>query len=289
MNKKASLWYTRQNGIIKGPFPVSVIKNNCVLNRLDATEDEISLDKENWQTIENAIKIKHDEKSVQQQKKRLDERNGFDRRFPQNDDAIVYQRRETERRSPETNEEVKQRQFHTLLMSKFRHRKQHIFWPLLLLFIVISSLSILSIIYSKPLPISQINCQTIGGPNVNWSNCLKPRSNLVSQDLRDSQLRNSQLVGSNMMNTNFSRADMAYSDLRFSNLSYSQLNNTLLQGANLKNADLSFSDLSHADLSYADLTNAILIESNLDNTRFDNAIWIDGETCLAGSLGRCIK
>ena len=58
-------------------------------------------------------------------------------------------------------------------------------------------------------------------------------------------------------------------------------------GAGLRNADLSYANLRGADLGYADLRGANLGAADLSGAKLDNAIWIDGNECAAGSVGEC--
>ena len=286
MKKKSTLWFTRQHGIIRGPFPVKVIKNNLLLNRLDANKDEISTDQLNWHLIYSQS-IFNTPNIHKLTKKQLDERDGFDRRNPLSTDEVIPQQREGERRTEEYEHEIKSRQLRTLIMKRFQ-QKQHNFWPLLTLFIFASGLLLFAIKFAIPLPSSTIDCNQPAGINVNWTNCIKPRLSLPNQNLSHAHLRNSQLGGSNFMNTLFTGSDMAYSDLQSTNLSYSQLDNVSLIGANLQNADLSYTNLSGSDLSYTDLTNANLGGSKFDDVRFDHAIWTNGQYCQVESIGRCI-
>jgi len=292
MKHQTTLWYTRRHGgSVHGPFTESVIINHLLLGRLNA-DDEVSTDQIDWQLIYNKSQLQsnHNFLTEEQAKKYLDERDGFDRRYPlELEDEPIAQRRHNTRRTDEDDSEIQSRQVRSLIMRKFRQQKQPIFWPLVITFSILTLIFILTIIYAKPLPSPLGNCDAPATSNVNWTNCLKPQLNLHDKILSNAQLRNSQLVGSNMMNTTLIDADMAYADLRFTNLSYSQLQNSLLLGANLKNADLSYADLSNANLSYADLTGANLGGSKLDNARFGNAIWIDGQICAPHSIGQCIK
>jgi hypothetical protein len=292
MKHQTKLWYTRRHGnSVRGPFAESVITNHLLIGRLNAN-DEVSTDRINWQLIYNKSQLQsnHNFLTKEQAQKYLDERDGFDRRYPLViQDVPIPQRRHNTRRTDEDDSEIQSRQIRSLLMQKIRQRRQDNFWPFVVTFSILTIIFILTIIYAKPLPSPLGNCSAPATSNVNWTNCLKPQLNLQDRILSNAQLRNSQLVGSNMMNTTLNNADMAYADLRFTNLSYSQLQNSLLLGANLKNADLSYADLSNADLSYADLTGANLGGSKLDNARFDNAIWIDGQICAPQSIGQCIK
>jgi uncharacterized protein YjbI with pentapeptide repeats len=290
MKHQTTLWYTRRNSrSVRGPFTKSDIINYLLLGSLNA-DDEVSTDQINWQLIYDKSQLlsKHNFLTEEQAKKYFDERDGFDRRYPvEDEESSIQQRRHNTRRIDENDSDIQRRRIRSLIMQKFRQQKQPIFWPLIITFSIM--IFILTIIYAKPLPSPLQNCDAPAASNVNWANCVKPQLNLHDKILSNAQLRNSQLVGSNMMNTTLSNADMAYADLRYTNLSYSKLQNSLLLGANLKNADLSYADLSNANLSYADLTGANLGGSNIDNTRFDNAIWVDGQRCAAQSIGQCIK
>jgi len=290
MKKNPTLWYTRTDGIVSGPFTASVIRNNLLLGRLDPQKDKASTDQINWHLIYTQDQLSSDfnVEAAMKSKRNLNERNGFDRRHPQETEQVTPQNRVTDRRKYEADHEIERRQFRTLLMQKYRQRKEHVVWPLIAVFLILSTLIILAISYAKPFPSSHANCKLAPATGVDWSNCLKPQMDLRNSMLNNAHLRNSQLVGSNLMNSSLSGSDMAYADLRFSNLSYSQINDVLLLGANLKNADLSYADLSNSDLSYADLSNANLGGSKLDNVRFDHAIWIDGQICSPNSIGQCI-
>lgn len=293
MNRQITLWYTRRHGgTILGPFSESVITNHFLLGRLNA-DDEVSTDQVNWQLIysQSQLKSNHRFLTDKQAQKYLNERDGFDRRYPLDmmEDDPLLQRRYNTRRAEENEDDIQSRQLRSLIMQKFRQQKQAIFWPLVIIFSILTLIFILTIIYAKPFPSPLGSCDTPATSNVNWTNCLKPQLNLQNKILNNAQLRNSQLVGSNMMNVTLTNADLAYADLRFTNLSYSHLQDGQLLGANLKNADLSYADLTNANLSYTDLTGANLGGSKLDNARFDDAIWIDGQICAPQSIGQCIR
>jgi len=290
MNKNPILWYVRSDAVISGPFTASIIRNNLLLGRLNPKKDEISVDQSRWNLIDSEpqLHIDYDIEKAVKSKRNLDERNGFDRRNPVSKEQTTPQSRTGDRRRMETEHDIQRRQFRTLLMHKFRHKKEHVFWPLIGIFSFLAILFVLAFSYAEPFPTTQANCELAPSEGVNWTNCLKPQLELEGAVLNNAQLRNSQLVGSNLMNATLSGADLAYSDLRFTNLSYSQLVNVTLLGANLKNADLSYADLSNSDLSYADLSNANLGGSKLDNVRFDHALWIDGRICGPNSIGKCI-
>jgi uncharacterized protein YjbI with pentapeptide repeats len=292
MKPQTTLWFTREHRTsVRGPFAESVIINNFLLGRLNA-DDEVSIDQINWQVIYSQPQLMPNDNFLSEEliRKRLDERDGFERRYPLEKEIQPFtSSRHNTRRTDENDSNIQRRQLRSLIMQRFRLQKQTMAWPLIITFSVMTIILALTIIYAKPLPLATANCDAPATAGVNWTNCLKPQLNLHNKILSNAQLRNSQLIGANLMNSTLTNADIAYADLRFSNLSYSQLQNSLLLGANLKNANLSNADLSNADLSYADLTGANLGRAKLDNARFDNAIWIDGQICATQSIAGCIK
>jgi len=95
-------------------------------------------------------------------------------------------------------------------------------------------------------------------------------------------LNRTNLAGRDLAGANLSRAHLAGANLRGANL----------RGANLSGAQLGDTVLSDADLRGADLKGANLIGTYLFNVKLtgaslDGAIWTDGTTCKAGSLGKC--
>ncbi|PHS26630.1 MAG: hypothetical protein COA83_02860 [Methylophaga sp.] len=279
------LWYIREpDGTVKGPFSVSIIRNQLSLHRLK-TSDKASEDQINWHPLSHwpEFRVVHSEDTAKQ----LDERDGFDRRNEQQSHKETIQRSEKERRILESDDDIHRRQARTQLMQKFRQRKQSFFWPVFALVSLLILILWLGVFRGESFPTSLSNCDKPASSHVNWENCLKPNINLENKDLSHAQLRNSQLSQSNLMNAKLSGANLSYADLHASNLSYSQIQNANLKGANLQNADLSYADLSNSDLSYADLRHANLGGSKLDNVRFDHAIWIDGRVCKEHSIGQC--
>lgn len=290
MKKKNALWYIKKQNTVKGPFPSAIIINHLTLGRL-TLQDEVSKDKSQWQRI-IALPELHpssdETEKKQKQKRQLDERTGLDRRQNEQQPSAYAQQRGQDRRASESAEVIRRRQFHGLLMQKFKHTQPSLVWPLALIFSTLTLLALLAVFFPKLLPVPLPNCSSPPAQSVNWNNCLKPNIDLSNLDLTAAELRNSQMKNANMMNTTLASADIAYADLRNSNMSYSDLHNATLLGANLKQADLSYANLKSADLAYADLSKANLGSSVLDGARLDHAIWVDGRQCAENSIGRCI-
>jgi len=288
MKKKNTLWYVRQNGEVMGPFPSRVLTDNLILGRL-SMDDQACLDLENWQAISD-ISVLHPEHGINVQTKiTLDERNGFDRRQSLDSDDHNKRPRSKERRAQENPDTIRRRQFHTVLMRKFREQQSPILWPLVAVAFILISVVGTAIFSPTLLPISQVDCHAPADIAVNWNNCFKPNLQLANTTMNNAQLRSARLGNSNLINATLTSADMAYADLSFSALNYSQLQNVNMVGTNLEQADLSHADLSNADLSYANLLNANLEGAILDNVSFDNAIWPNGDICSVQSFGQCIR
>jgi hypothetical protein len=288
MKKKNTLWYVRQEGEVTGPFPSRVLTNNLMLGRL-TMDDQACLDGTNWLAIAD-ITVLHPEQEVDVRTKiTLDERNGFDRRQTIEGESEKKRQRSEDRRAPENPDTIRRRQFHTILMQKFREQQSPILWPLVAVALLLLSVVSTAIFSPTLLPVSQVDCNAPADIAVNWNNCLKPNLQLANTTMNNAQLRSARLTNSNLISATLISADMAYADLSFSALNYSQLQNADLVGANLEQADLSNADLSNADLSYANLLNANLEGAILDNVSFDHAIWPNGDMCSIRSVGQCIR
>jgi uncharacterized protein YjbI with pentapeptide repeats len=132
------------------------------------------------------------------------------------------------------------------------------------------------------------DCAVAPGPSVNLSRC--PLDGLAASglDLTGVLLSNASLAGARLDRAVLERADLRFAQLAAAQLAYARARGALFKGANLRAADLAYADLTGADLGYADLTGAVLGGANLEGARFDQAIWVDGRRCAAGSLGRCL-
>ena len=289
MKHHSHTWYTRQGEQISGPFSTAVVRNKLLQGRL-TVDDEVSEDQHTWHLITLFPELLPEPAHIEAQRTKFsqDERGGFDRRQTGEDESDSPQRRRADRRAQESDAVIKQRQLRTLLMQRYRHRREKMFWPLLITFLLLFCMALLAIVHPTLLPNPKPNCAAPAGPNVNWDNCLKSEIDLHGQDLNRVQMRNSQFSGANLSNASLVDADMAYANLSFADLSYSNLQHAILMGANLKQADLSNTNLSGANLSYADLTSAKLQGADLSGAKLDRAIWVNGLICAPGSVGKCL-
>lgn len=288
MKKKNTRWYVRHRGEITGPFPSRLLTNHLMLGRL-TVNDQACLDSVNWLAIRDITALQPETEVDVRTKITIDERNGFDRRQLKEIENTNNRPRLKCRRAPEKQDTIRRRQFHTVLMRKYRDRHSPILGPLTAVAFLLITVVSTAIFSPTLLPVSQVDCNAPADIAVNWNNCFKPNLQLANTIMNNAQLRSARLTNSNLISATLTGADLAYADLSFSALNYGQLQNVNLVGANLEQADLSNTDLSNADLSYANLLNANLEEAILDNVSFDHAIWPNGDVCNIRSIGQCIR
>ena len=214
-------------------------------------------------------------------RRREDERSGLDRRRPGGNRPAGKERRKPE---PEAI------QRHRLAKTALRQRSGRRDIPVAGLagIAAIVSLAVGYGVYlGAPVTEPDPDCSAPPARGVNWRNCRLDGAVVETADLQGARLGNAQLRGARMPGTLFVEADLQYTDLSGSDLSHGEFVRARMKGAMLRNADLSYADLSHADLRFANLSDANLGGALLEGSRLDNAIWLDGKECGAGSVGEC--
>ncbi|WP_435684034.1 pentapeptide repeat-containing protein [Sedimenticola selenatireducens] len=292
---KQNLWYIRRDGQIKGPYPCGGVRRFVLLGRV-TMEDQVSNDRKQWRPVSEVPDVIPPEvrKALAEgetdlliaSRMREDERNGRERRVSA-DDAEFKRRRKGERRQAELEIMQHHRKAKTDLLER-RGKK-----PLPLFSIgVVGVLVVLAIGFGfylgAPESIPDPDCESKPAPGVNWRNCRMDGVQLDAADLDHALLNNGMFRRAKLSGGKFNDSDMKYVDLSESDLSYAELKRAAMKGATLRHADLSYADLSGADLSFADLTGANLGGAKLQQARLDNAIWINGASCLPGSVGNCL-
>lgn len=294
MHTNRQKWFTRQNGEVKGPFTLALLKSNWLLGRLHA-QDEISEDRQHWRPIGDILDLELQQTNSalpadpEQAKVYLDERDGFDRRQQTTASETQVQQRQQQRRAREPAELIVQRQLRSRLLEGYQQHRERWFWPAISLIFLVLAIFLAAVLYPTPIPQSTADCEAPAAPGVNWENCLFNPGDLQAVDLQDSNLRNSVLRASLLVGANLANADLMYADLSRSDLSYADLTNSKLKGADLRQVDLSNSNLQQADLAFADLRGALLGSANLQGAILNQTIWIDGSICGRASVGECLK
>jgi uncharacterized protein YjbI with pentapeptide repeats len=143
-------------------------------------------------------------------------------------------------------------------------------------------------LYEGRSPTQVADCSVAPGPGVSLARCALDGLAANGLDLSGIVLNNASLAGARLDRAVLEKADLRFAHLAAAQLGYARLGGALLKGANLRAADLAYADLAGADLGYADLTGAVLGGAVLEGARLDQAIWVDGRRCAAGSVGTCL-
>ncbi len=280
------VWYIKRQGKIKGPFPAGQISQSLLLGRL-VLQDEVSHDKQTWQTIAEVPELVPEVLKVEQLDPTQQERLRAARRW-------ADERREDRR--GESRSEVKDRRESASPLrdtSPSTHEMDSPWRVGNLIIPGLASLLLVGLIYAvwiySPKPVtSGSHCDERPTKGVNWSHCRLAGLQAIRSELQGAVLDSAQMNGANLLGSNLANASMAYVDLSMSYLSYANLSDANLKGANLQGADLTHAKINNADLSYADLQNAQIDNAEIKGVRLGNAIWVDGRTCKAESLGACL-
>jgi len=287
-------WFVRRKGVVKGPFLSAQVTRNILLGRLHP-DDELSLDKLNWQQISehrdlypDVMQTTPDDKDkLEAAKVQVDERVSDQRR--QKDDMAQERRLTRERRGNESEVMLLHRENRKEMNDAYKNSMKRPKLPALSILLVVIVIVLFATVLKPKNRGNTVDCSSPANAGVNWSNCHFVKLDMENQNLAAAILTDAILNESNMLGANLSGSDMAYAEMKSSDLSYANLSGVRLIGANLRQTDLRYANLENADLSYADLTGAMLAGTNMMNTQFDNAIWIDGRVCGKGSVGSCKK
>ncbi len=285
-------WYVRRNGQVKGPFLTAQITRNILLGRV-RSEDEISVDNENWQVVARHRELYPDvmdadvidEKKLQLAKMQADERVVEQRR--RKNKMARERRRAKDRRAEESNEMLLHRQHRNEMNAAYEKKMRRPKIPMTSVLIMVITFVGFVYILQPGKTEKEADCSLPPAKGVNWSNCSFIKLDAENQVIESAIMTDATLNQSNLMGAKLAHSNMAYAEITESDLSYADLEDVRLIGANLKKTDLRYANLAHADLSYSDLTQALLAGANINNTKFDHAIWIDGQTCSPGSIGSC--
>lgn len=294
-----TLWYTRKNGEVRGPFPRAVIAQYLLLNRL-GREDEVSIDQKHWQPIHAVEELvpavmKADlTDSVNQYKldiakRGADERLAIDRRKQDGAVAEGEGRGGEERRAAEPADVLAHRKLKTEIIVEARKAKPtNTILAVVIVLVIAAILVTLALNYTPQSSGPEVDCTAPPAARVNWSNCSLQGGHFDHGNLQQALIRNADLSSSSLLSADLQGADLAYANLSLTNLANANLRGAQLMGAKLNSSDLSGADLSGADLSYADLSGADLRGANLAGAKLDQAVWVDKNICARGSVGQCL-
>ena len=290
----SSLWYTRRDDKVRGPFPAGLIRRYVILGRI-RMDDELSQDLENWTPlsglpalIPDILQEQEDDPHVQERlmaARRWEDERGIPEMADEHAEAAgeAVDRRHSDSYTGRSRDiDITDAAHHLIEASRDR---------MLLAFAVTGMIVMAFVILSLVRPTedgSAADCQAPAQPGVSWDNCAMEGRVFIGADLRNATMTNMSLIRTDLTGARLGGADLSFSNLSVSRLRNVDLRGARLMGTNLRASDLSGAVLEQADLSYADLRNANLGGAQMDGARFDNAIWVDGVECLPGSIGACL-
>jgi len=284
----AGRWYIKQGDSVQGPFPNKLIGSYLVLGRI-TQETLVSQDKVHWSAAKNfpAIvpEVVKESGTPQGNRALMLARIREDERSSQSeaDDELHDDRRVDE-------EEVMQlhRQIRDDVLQRYSERPKKLRVYVSILILVAIGIVGFYTTTNNNNPARLADCNASAKPGINWSGCNKQGEVLRSRQLAEVNFRSAKLDSIDLSNSTLVQADLAYASLSNANLTASQLQRSNLKGANLRQANLQQANLSRANLSYAELVGAKLQGAILTQAIFDHAIWVNGETCMVGSVGACL-
>jgi hypothetical protein len=281
-------WYVRKGGRTHGPFPNQLISRYLILGRLDL-ECEISQDQTNWVPIKSYKALVPDvvlnahtpegARALMLARIREDERSAREKA-----DATGQDRRTDEDQAVKLH-----RQLRDDILNSYRSRSVINMRNGLIVIIVAVIIMAAFFIYTPPEKPGAPDCNVAPAPGIDWSSCPKQGINVSARDLSASRMVSAQMMNADLTRSRLQGSDLSYANLTQAGLQQADLQQARLVGAILVQASMQGANLSGADLSYADLTGARLDNARLDGARFDRAIWVNGETCLEGSVGGCLQ
>ncbi|MDH5360465.1 MAG: pentapeptide repeat-containing protein [Gammaproteobacteria bacterium] len=283
---KNTLFYTRRDNEVHGPFPAGQITRYLLLGRVKLS-DEISEDHESWQIITNWPElipdVMHLDMSIAENREKLEaaKRWADERRLHRSGEPDI-----SERRTPEQEELLVYRETREkVLVSPKQKLRGSVLLMFTLLVVTVVVWTAIRLTPEQSLLIS--DCSTSAAPGIIWNNCVLDGKQLSGQDLSGARIHNASLVSVVAESTNFQNSELQYSKLNLALLKSANLEGANLVGVSLRDTDLQGANLRGADLSYADLTDANLQGANLSGAKLDQTRWVDGTLCAQGSVGQC--
>lgn len=286
MKANKGRWYLQHNNKVQGPFPNKLIGSYLILGRINL-DTLISQDKKNWSSVSNYSAMvpdvvkeagtKQGDRALMLARIREDERSSA-----KPDDENIDERREDEEQLMQLHRQMRDDVYKT---RQFKPQKK-------LIYIGVSGLLVLMLggfyFSQSSQNIKLADCNASAKPSINWSGCNKQGENLRNRNLQQINFRGAKLQNADLSGAQLQASDLAYANMSQSILISAQLQNSNLKGANLRRANLQSANLSGANFSYAELVGSQLQGANLTQAIFDHAIWVNGETCLSGSVGACL-
>lgn len=286
-------WYVRRRGRISGPYSSGLIQRQVLLGRI-GNDDELSHDQQGWKRLTQLSELvpsvlnADPDDPVAMQRLHAARRWADDREYGHH--SVLIAAEENERRTAESGDLPHHPDHGNLIAEKLNKKKRerwnNNFFALLMVLIMAT---VVGYYFSSTQPVSDvpIDCFAPAERGVNWSNCFMQGASLAGADLEGAYMMNANFIGANFSHANMSKADLSYASMLMVNAESARLVSAKLVGANFKGANLSQADLSDTDMSYANLLSANISGAIISGAKLDNARWIDGRICAAGSVSNC--
>lgn len=295
---KREFWYTRRNGVVRGPYPEKQISRYILMGRI-CELDELRAENGAWaalnqypQLIPAVMQLPPSDENRQKlivARLHEDERRPRDRRELQGplSREIDERRSGVERRRPETQEALRFRELKYQVSHTPAGKGQLYRYPLVFAALVLLGF-ILSLLLEKGQPdVPAPDCAASPRPGVNWNHCNLSGLDSRRANLVGAHMRNARLDAANLSGAALAGADLEYSSINLSDFSGADLSHASLVGMTARGADLRNTRFKNANLAYANLSDARLEGADLSGADLSNTIWIDRKPCLAGSVGAC--
>ncbi len=301
--KLQKLWYVQNGDTVTGPFPEKWLVRDLMLGRL-SPQHRVSLDQMNWLSLSECPELiaaaaqpdaaEGEEPEWDEERRRaafrwIDERRLLERRSGEIQAPADNKRQHPDRRQPESADVLLARQRHAELEAELKRQRER-FVGVGLVLLALLGLAVWAAMRMTPVNPVEVGlshavpeCGAPAAPQVNWGGCDKGGAWLRGVDLGSAVL-----TAARFNTANLSLSRLAYANLERADLSYANLDGAQLNSANLQQAHLDYAELKHADLRRADLRGARLDAANLTGALLEQAIWIDGRECQAGSVGACL-
>lgn len=280
-------WYIKHEGSVQGPFPNKLIGRYLILGRI-TEETLVSQDKTHWSEVKNypamvpeVVKeagTAEGDRALMLARIREDERSSRSAESDEFDD-----RREEEEEVVQLHRQIRD---DVIYGYHAEPKKRLLYISIVALFVITFIIVYLASDSGDGARLT--DCTASPEPGINWSGCNKAEVMLRNRNLQQANFRNAKLISADLSASQLQQADFAYADLSRAILVSAQLQQANFIGANLYQVNFQGADLSGANFSHAELLGSQLNGANLSSAIFDNAIWVNGEKCLPGSLGACL-
>jgi hypothetical protein len=294
---KRTLWYTQREGVVRGPYPAKQVSRYILLGRIrDA--DELRPEDGDWKRVSDCpelipevMKLPPTEENRQKlliARMHEDERRPGERRGHAAGAAKLQERRSRpERRRSEAPELLRHRELkHEVSHARSSDAKLYRY-PLTFVVLVLLGFSFSYLLKQGQPEVVAANCAAQPHPGVNWNNCNLSGLRSERADLLGAHARNARLDAAQLASARLADADLEYTSLNLSDLRAADLSRANLRGVALRGSDLRDATLVEANLSYANLSGARLEGADFTGAILDHTIWIDQQSCAAGSVGEC--